>query len=441
MHVGPSKRRSEWREFFRAQRWTPDEFTGLVESDDIGAASFEIETHINGLYRAAQRAQALAKQFGVPVNTEAVGEVQNKAQWLSASFEGFRRDLGAAQRELDMALMRWMRRASCLSVVIGAGVTMNAGGPSWSELVRRLLVIVIERGRELFEMRRTPESTPERTEVRRVVTGVRRLTPDADTQARAILARIAAGDADTEGLMQGAQIAYDLLEQHLFTDLTQILYEKERAPGAIHRAIAELANPIEVKDRGGWFPGWSSIITYNFDDLMGEALDAMGLSRAAYAMRGREIMGDPNERARKEGQNSLHQQIYHLHGYTPRKPFLITDVKFVFSTSQYEQTYGGSRVGIVGETFARWLAQPVHHALYVGCSFQDEAMNALLRDAADILPGRYHYALLEWPGKTPFLQASPEDVAIESAQYALMGVRPIWFDDFGEIAGLIRRLG
>jgi hypothetical protein len=68
-------------------------------------------------------------------------------------------------------------------------------------------------------------------------------------------------------------------------------------------------------------------------------------------------------------------------------------------------------------------------------------MNALLRDAADILPGRYHYALLEWPGKTPFLQASPEDVAIESAQYALMGVRPIWFDDFGEIAGLIRRLG
>jgi hypothetical protein len=157
-------------------------------------------------------------------------------------------------------------------------------------------------------------------------------------------------------------------------------------------------------------------------------------------MRGDEIAGDPNEKARAGGQAGLHQHIYHLHGYTPRKLFLITSVRFVFSTSQYEQTYGGSQIGIIGEVFARWLANPVHHALYVGCSFEDEAMNDLLRDAARALPGRYHYALLRWSGETLFRKATNEDLAMASAPYVTMGVRPIWFDRFDEIPELIRSL-
>ena len=97
-------------------------------------------------------------------------------------------------------------------------------------------------------------------------------------------------------------------------------------------------------------------------------------------------------------------------------------------------------MGIIGEVFARWLANPIHHSLYVGCSFQDEAMNALLRDAASALPGRYHYALLKWPGNGPVIKSSPEEVALESTRYVAMGVRPIWFDDFCEIPELIRHL-
>jgi len=441
MIVGPSKKRSNWRDFFTAQRWEPAEFAGLVEGDDIGAAFFEIETQINGLYRALQRAQAMASQLNLSFNPEPVREVEFKARWLVAHSEPFREALGPLQRHLDLGLMRWMRRASCLSVVIGAGVTMDAGGPSWPELVRRLLVLVTERGREIWEMQPSAESTPEHMQLHRVVTGAEHLAPAAATRAREVLLQIAAGTADTEALMDGAQICYNLLGQHLFTDLTQILYEKQREPGSIHRVIAELAPPLEVKDRGGWFPGWDSIITYNFDDLMGEALDAIGLARAAYAMRGDEVAGDPNELARKGGQSGLHQRIYHLHGYTPRKPFLITNVRFVFSTSQYEKTYGDNRAGIIAEVFANWLANPVHHALYVGCSFQDESMNELLRAAANTLPGRYHYALLKWPGKGLLANSSPEEVAREAARYMSMGVRPIWFDDFREIPELIRCLG
>jgi hypothetical protein len=173
---------------------------------------------------------------------------------------------------------------------------------------------------------------------------------------------------------------------------------------------------------------------------MGEALDAAGLARAAFAMRGDQVAGDPNELAIQRGQNGLYQPIYHLHGYTPRKPFLITHVRFIFSTSQYEETYGGSHVGIIGEVFDRWLANPVHYSLYVGCSFQDERMNGLLRDAARTWPGRYHYALLRWPGNRPLMQSAAKEIALQSARYVSIGVRPVWFDEFDEIPGLIRRL-
>ncbi|HRD87970.1 MAG TPA: hypothetical protein PK752_06865 [Accumulibacter sp.] len=90
------------------------------------------------------------------------------ARWLTASFEPFRAAPGPRQRDLDLGLMRRIRRASCLSVVIGAGATMDAGGPSWAELVRQLLARLTEHVREICEMRLTPESTPDKQEHRRV---------------------------------------------------------------------------------------------------------------------------------------------------------------------------------------------------------------------------------------------------------------------------------
>jgi hypothetical protein len=173
---------------------------------------------------------------------------------------------------------------------------------------------------------------------------------------------------------------------------------------------------------------------------MGEALDDQELARAAFAMRGDEVAGDPNELARRQGREGLYQPVFHLHGYTPRKPFLITKVQFVFSTEQYQRIYGPERPGIIDQVFSNWLANPIHHALYVGCSFRDQAMNDLLEDAADRFPGRTHFALLQWPGERTFQESTPEEIAVQSAGYNHMGVRPIWFDDFGEIPEIIQRL-
>jgi hypothetical protein len=94
--------------------------------------------------------------------------------------------------------------------------------------------------------------------------------------------------------MQGAQLCLDFLGQSLFTDVTAFLYASRRQPGPIHHAVAELADPIEVWARGGWFAHWEAIITYNFNDLMGEALDSARLARCAYAVCGEEMADDPN---------------------------------------------------------------------------------------------------------------------------------------------------
>lgn len=441
IHVGPSRKRDEWKSFLSADTWTLEDLHRLVESDEPGGAFFEIEVFVNGRYAAYEKARALQSALGhPPLPSEALDVVRRQAQWLSAASERFRRALGHQQRELELGLMRWMRRSSCLVAVLGAGATVDAGGPSWPQLVKQLLTLAVERGAEIFEMRPDPDNTPERMKAKRVLVGTRHLSPEEDVVARNILARITDGTADTEALMTGAQICSDLLGQHLFTDVTQILYRNVGAPGPIHRAIAALATPQLVPGRGQTRPGWDAIISYNFDDLMGEALDAAGVARVAVAMRGNVLAGDPNRLAREAGPDGPHLPIYHLHGYTPRRLFRITDSQFVFSTAQYATAYGQTQHPIVNLVLERWLARPVFHALYVGCSFLDPAMNNLLSDAATALPARYHYALLQWKGSRCFTQSTPAEIAAAAARYTPMGVRPIWFDRFEEIPDLIGRL-
>jgi hypothetical protein len=82
----------------------------------------------------------------------------------------------------------------------------------------------------------------------------------------------------------------------------------------------------------------------------------------------------------------------------------------------------------------------VRIALYIGCSFADEAMNGLLREAFAEYPGRYHYALLKWPRDRKGKEPDRSEIAAESAKYLEFGVRPVWFDDFAELPGLIRQL-
>ena len=256
-----------------------------------------------------------------------------------------------------------------------------------------------------------------------------------DNRGHSAFAEVRAKGSSThvETLMHGAQVCYDLCGQHLFRLLTKIIYTRAKEPSEVHRAIAELAHAQDP----GLFPGWDSIITYNIDALMSEALAEQKILYASWAMKGHKLRGDPDELAQK---SSWHEPVFHLHGFTPRRLFMITNVRFVFSTSQYLTTYKGPRSRILEAVYDGFLANPWHIALYIGCSFADEAMNGLLREAFAEYPGRYHYALLKWPRDRKGKEPDRSEIAAESAKYLEFGVRPVWFDEFAELPGLIRQL-
>jgi hypothetical protein len=414
----------------------------LAHNDEPGAALLALETYINGLYRWCLPLWSLPKtdiEPGVARVLPYVDEVRARAGWRI--------------REFDLGLLRLIRRSGMLSPVLGAGVSMGARAPSWAGLVQLMLEETLDKGMEFYEPVPAADNTdqspleflPDGT-VRKGGTGtwrvseVKRYAAEQEQIARNVLAEVKAkgSSTDVEILRQGAQVCYDLCGQDLFRLLTGILYARAKEPSETHRAIAELAHAQEVPDHGpSLLPGWDSIIMYDFDALMSEALAEQKVPHAAWAMKGDELRGDPDELARK---SQWHQTIYHLHGYTPRRLFLITNVRFVFSTSQYLTIYQGPRSRILEIVYRGFLANPVHIALYIGCSFTDEAMNGLLRDAFAEYPGRYHYAFLKWPRDRKGGEPATNEIKAESTKYLEFGVRPVWFDDFSELPGLIRQL-
>ena len=462
------------------------DFSRFAESQPPLEVLSAILAQIHGLYQDGIGA-------GRPVS-----EIASVVERLLPAAGLARRRSGPGQRDVDLHLMRVLRHSGQLCAVLGAGVTMAAGGPSWAELVRRLLAIGLGEGFEIVwtkpseELRFTdmlprsvehgggtipdsPESAvksfedfvsklPYETVPREGLsdslgtTGIYRLdgkyatgvqgptahvkfSPPDEALARSIADAIDTKTSDIEMLMRGAELCYRTAGQHLFAAVTTILYEGGRSPSTTHQAIAELAEPqqcIGPGDRRGY--GWSSLITYNYDDLMGEALDQRGIARASYAMRGQDVVGDPNAIAKGQGQNSPHLPILHLHGYIPRRFFYITHVKFVFATSQYATAYGADQRPLLDSVFKQFLATPGHRALYVGCSFEDNYMNDLLETSRRHLPGTEHWALLKWNGSKRYADSTPEEIERCSQRYVDFGVRPVWFDEHCEIPDLIRRL-
>jgi hypothetical protein len=418
----------------------------LAASDDPAAALLELETYINGVYRGSQHPLSRPK-----------AEIESCVKSVVPLIDEIRDRLGSRVREFDLAMLRFIRRSSALSPVLGAGVSMGAHAPSWAELVRLLLEQTLAKGLELYESVPIADSSPTPPvtflpdgQVRMGSTGtwrfeqrvreVKRYSAEQEAGAREILSTIQTqrGKTDVETLMKGAQICQDLCGQELFRLVTAAIYSQAQAQSETHRAIAKLARAQRVPERGpGWFPGWDAIITYNFDALMSEALAEEKVPHAAWAMKGDELRGDPDEVART---SDWIQPVFHLHGYTPRRFFLITHVRFVFSTSQFLTTYRDQpQSRILKEVMEGYISNPVHIALYIGCSFTDEGMNKLLRDAFERYPGRFHYALLRWPhnGRTV---PTKEERKKEAAKYLEIGVRPVWFEDFAELPGLIAQL-
>jgi hypothetical protein len=401
----------------------------LVATDDPAAALVTLEAYVNGTY---------ADPDARPPSR------------VQSHMDRARRRLGWGGRDFDLQFLRLVRRSGMLSAVLGAGVTMGAGGPSWSALVRGLLEILLGEGVSHFPLVPTPGKPGDVGFIAdadgsvRIGAGgwrgtVARPTPPErfsarqESMAREVLAEIErrGDDTDVAVLTAGAQLCHELCGQELFRLVHAAVYRNVEGPSPSHRAIARVARGQRVSGRD--VAGWEVIVTYNFDALMTEALDDEQIPNTTFYAEGRDF----GEVRHGDEHSGWSQEVLHLHGFTPRSPMRITDVRFVFSASQFDEQKRSPMLEAVSRAV---LANPMHVALYIGCSFRDEAMNELLRQTFVRYPARFHYALLPWPHQPRSREPSMDELEREARRYTSFGVRPIWFDSFDELPALIERL-
>ncbi len=328
------------------------------------------------------------------------------------------------RKYFDLQALRELRQKSAVVPFLGAGVSIAAGGPSWPRLVEGLLLT----GLDSKYQEHVPMPTRGGGWYFMQSSGAILFEGAARACANEQLNHIRDGSTDTDILMEGAQLCHDLFKEHFFSRITPLLYINCDTPGPIHKILAELA----LNSSAGT-PGWGAIVTYNFDNLMGEAMDQL---RRPYSIH----MAKNNVLMYSASNNPVHTNIIHVHGYVPRELMRIEGIEYVFSTSQYEKLYG-SGGSVLLNSLQKMLTKPDLVALYIGCSFTDTAMNRLLSGLISFRAGSYHYALLRLPEQWHAEAHIPEKkLAIEETRFLKMGIQPIWFRDFEEIPALIEIL-
>jgi hypothetical protein len=406
-----------------------DRVQELADSEPPGVALYQIVNYINEMFSA---------DYNDPWRKRMkCGLVCAANVWKVV--EALCDKLGWRQREAHIGILRLMRRSTKLSLVLGAGTTIEAGGPSWAGLVLDLVDIALGEEHEVASILPDPNGTLGEDRYVREIVPVPKRAPDQERELKDIRAEIGqeGDDSDTEVLMRGAQICHDLFGQHLLKHICDVVYSKAPEPGPTLDAIAEVASHPRVSRGNRTYPAWHSVVNYNFDSLLCQALDKRGVPRAAFVMEGDKQIG--YMRPAVHG-TDWHQTILHLHGFVPSWKADITHTRFVFSASQYAQAYGDGAGDLIALVRDSILSRPPVVTLYVGCSFNDEQMNKMLGTTWWEHHGRMQYALLKWPRQRAGREPTNEEVRDQSLHYLNMGVQPIWYDDHNEIPDIIRSL-
>lgn len=187
-------------------------------------------------------------------------------------------------------------------------------------------------------------------------------------------------------------------------------------------AIVDLARP----QRDG--KPLDSIVTFNFDGLIEENLDASRIRYRAISREGERTK--PSE-----------LPIYHVHGYLPRKGRIRKDDEIVFAEDAYHSHFIDS---FSWSNLIQLNKLRQNFCLFVGLSLSDPNMRRLLdvanrKSASSSLS---HYIIR----KSPSVGTSDDTVdelahLLEEQDANELGLNGIWVDDFEEIAPLIRSLG
>lgn len=292
-----------------------------------------------------------------------------------------------------------------LTLFCGAGVSMGAGIPGWSVLVKALLTSLFNKdASEAFATR------------------------DADALA----------EIYQSGFGLSPLIIAQYLKNGLGTQFTgavrKALYAGGPTTSSLIDAIVELCRPQRERNE------LHSIVTFNFDDLIEQNLTNAKI-------RFRSIFS--------EGQRCLPSEIpiYHVHGYLPREPTSAASSELVFSEDAYHSQFI--------DPFSWSNLVQLNHlgqntCLFVGLSMTDPNLRRLLdvsmRKNPDkslnhfLLRRRYQESDLASNLRTSGLKGQEQTYArklvrmaevLEEQDANNLGLNVVWVDDFAEMPRLL----
>ncbi|WP_224372911.1 SIR2 family protein [Hyalangium versicolor] len=301
---------------------------------------------------------------------------------------------------------------------LGAGVSIDAGIPSWNGLLNQLLVAMVEKMGDDGN-----------------------LALGVSTEKRQTIAQRLQRLQESSPLLAARYIRSGLGEWFV-TALERALYSnlKSEAPPQL-AALARLCVP---RKNGS---GVQAVVTYNFDDLVEKQLREKAVEHQPVYLAGTRVPADC-------------LAIYHVHGFLPQHRPEGEDSAsslVVFSEERYHGLYNDP---YSWSNIVQLNLLSDHTGVFIGLSMNDPNLRRLLEIAAKNEEKPRHVALLKRLTIEKFMADEPETQRPDSSQLDSnlahivlaahhqlieksveeLGVRVAWFEDFGEIAMMIDQI-
>ena len=194
-----------------------------------------------------------------------------------------------------MGFLRSAYQSEKLVLVLGAGVSLDYGLPSWNSLLQALLAKTFQEGSEKNEKALLFAEVFNRT-----------FEPSPLIAARYLANQYKSKRLGFETAVK--RLLYGQINQDFTSDLMKEI-------------VQLVAAPVRA-------PNLNSIITYNFDDILETEIEKASIDvpfRSVFSV----------------GQNPMTNQlpIYHVHGYIPRKGSLNSENQITLGEDLYHQQY------------------------------------------------------------------------------------------------------
>nr|AWM11126.1 molecular chaperone Tir [Bradyrhizobium symbiodeficiens] len=277
-----------------------------------------------------------------------------------------------------------------LTLVCGAGISVKAGIPSWGELLVRLLDRMMEKLSKNLSME---------------------IGKNTAIEFQRVYGR-------SSSLILGKYLKNNLGDD--FTSETRdALYAADTGNSDLIDSIVKLTRPQRDAK------ALDSIITFNFDCLVEEALEK-------HAIANRPIY---SEAIRHDG-NEI--PIYHVHGYLPRYGE-IPKTELVFSEDAYHSQFIEA---FSWSNLIQLTKLTQNTCLFLGISLTDPNMRRLLDVAWRKNPDKVmsHFIIKKSPEHPKDSSLERVSKLLEEQDANALGLNILWVDSFDDIPGLLSRI-